>query len=238
MALALSHVLAGLFVVRVVREAAVVAYGRLIPSVLFFVPSIFWRCVCSMAALLSEADAHYFSKACDSMRAESASSVSPELECRDVATPVRLVEEPFAFRDELLVTQLTTQCVVESSGRYDVAPNYIFTVQEGSGMAPRWRTQLVEWMREVTGEFSLCDATFFAAVQLLDRLLSRRRVCAKKLQAVALACLVICSKVHDTKPLRMVRAIFFFGVSCLVRVAQAGRRRCTRAARTPTNAWH
>jgi hypothetical protein len=81
------------------------------------------------------------------------------------------------------------------------------TTVYGGAMVPRWRQQLVEWMGEVVREFHLSDATFFAAVQLLDRLLSAKRIKSEELQAFALVACIVCAKVHDSKFIRMVSGV-------------------------------
>ena len=119
-----------------------------------------------------------------------------ELDGWDCATALAL--------DGLSHSQLVALLELEASGRYAVRPNYMTEVH-GGAMVPKWRQQLVEWMEEVVREFRLSDATLFASVQLLDRLLSCKRVVPAQLQALALTCCVICSKIHDTKFIRMVR---------------------------------
>lgn len=104
--------------------------------------------------------------------------------------------------DGLALHQLQTLLQQEASGRYAVVPDYMTSVY-GGAMVPRWRQQLVEWMAEVVREFHLSDATYFAAVQLLDRLLSARRIRAEELQAFALVCCIVCAKIHDSKFIRM-----------------------------------
>jgi hypothetical protein len=119
-------------------------------------------------------------------------------------SPASHCASPVEF-DAMAVTQLSSLLELQSGGRYSVHPDYMNSVYNGS-MVPKWRQQLVEWMEEVVREFRLCDATFFAAVQLLDRVLSSKRVASHQLQAFALTCCIICSKVHDSKYIRMVRA--------------------------------
>jgi hypothetical protein len=112
---------------------------------------------------------------------------------------------PLLHFEALALHQLSTLLEQEASGRYAVKPDYMTSIYGGM-MVPRWRQQLVEWMAEVVREFHLSDATYFAAVQLLDRLLSRRRIRPEELQAFALVCCIVCAKIHDSKFIRMVRA--------------------------------
>lgn len=109
---------------------------------------------------------------------------------------------PLLRFEALAVQQLQTLAEQEASGRYRVAADYMTTVY-GGAMVPRWRQQLVEWMGEVVREFHLSDATYFAAVQLLDRLLSAKRIKSEELQAFALVACIVCAKVHDSKFIRM-----------------------------------
>ena len=143
-----------------------------------------------------------FASPCTPMRAASKlmlvhSSSMDELREAAVCPPVPVL-------DGLALSQLRALLSLEASGKYAVSPRYIAEVFGGS-MVPKWRSQLVEWMEEVVREFRLSDATFFSAVQLLDRLFSAKRIAASQLQAFALTCCIICSKVHDSKHIRMVR---------------------------------
>lgn len=74
------------------------------------------------------------------------------------------------------------------------------------GLLPAWRAQIVAWMFDVSSEFGLSRTCTLAAVQLLDRFLSKQQVRHSELQMLALTCVVVASKVHDVAPVRMVRA--------------------------------
>eukprot|EP00483_Globobulimina_turgida_P008018 UN08034 len=61
----------------------------------------------------------------------------------------------------------------------------------------RMRTVLVDWLVEVHRKFKLLPCTYFLAINLLDRYLSKRQLHRKKLQLCGCTCLWIASKYHE-----------------------------------------
>eukprot|EP01083_Nonionella_stella_P269717 912847_1 len=61
----------------------------------------------------------------------------------------------------------------------------------------RMRTVLVDWLVEVHRKFKLCPATYFLAINLLDRYLAKRQLHRRKLQLCGCTCLWIASKYHE-----------------------------------------
>jgi len=59
------------------------------------------------------------------------------------------------------------------------------------------RTVLVDWLVEVHRKFKLVPATYFLAINILDRFLSKTQIGRKKLQLCGCACLWISSKYHE-----------------------------------------
>jgi len=82
----------------------------------------------------------------------------------------------------------------------DVRSNYIECVQV-DGMREVWRARLFEWLLEFVDEFGISITTVTAAMNYVDRYLSR--VSTKKciLQLVALAAVCITSKLFESRPI-------------------------------------
>jgi len=59
------------------------------------------------------------------------------------------------------------------------------------------RTVLVDWLVEVHRKFKLVPATYFLAINILDRFLSKTHIGRKQLQLCGCACLWISSKYHE-----------------------------------------
>jgi len=59
------------------------------------------------------------------------------------------------------------------------------------------RTVLVDWLVEVHRKFKLVPATYFLAINILDRFLSKTQIGRKQLQLCGCACLWISSKYHE-----------------------------------------
>lgn len=111
---------------------------------------------------------------------------------------------------QLVVSQLAAMFSAEAAGRPAIRPLYVEEVHRGQ-LLPAYRKQIVDWMFEVGSEFNLSRTATFAAVQLFDRFLSRQQVRPSELQMLALACVIVASKVNDTNALKMVRDVFVVG---------------------------
>merc|ERR1712113_153458 len=61
----------------------------------------------------------------------------------------------------------------------------------------RMRCVLVDWLVEVHRKFKLLPATYFLAINLLDRYLCQRQLHRRKLQLCGCTCLWISSKYHE-----------------------------------------
>merc|ERR1711971_280863 len=59
------------------------------------------------------------------------------------------------------------------------------------------RSVLVNWLVDVHRKFKLEPATWFLAVNILDRYLAKAQIVRKKLQLAGCACLWIASKYHE-----------------------------------------
>lgn len=124
---------------------------------------------------------------------------------------------------DLLLSQLSAMLATFASGRTAVSPTYITTIHRGY-LLPAWRRQIVEWIFDVAEEFGLSSTCAFAAIQLLDRFLSRQQVRHSELQMLGLACIIIASKLHESQPLRMVRVAVWHVLVRSVCVSRACRR--------------
>eukprot|EP01087_Luapelamoeba_hula_P019792 TRINITY_DN6614_c0_g1_i1.p1 TRINITY_DN6614_c0_g1~~TRINITY_DN6614_c0_g1_i1.p1 ORF type:complete len:501 (+),score=97.51 TRINITY_DN6614_c0_g1_i1:232-1734(+) len=64
---------------------------------------------------------------------------------------------------------------------------------------PKVRGVLVDWMVDVSSQFGLLSETLFLAVQLLDRLLSKKEVSKDRVQLVGITAMIIASKFEETR---------------------------------------
>lgn len=103
----------------------------------------------------------------------------------------------------------------ERKGRYAVKADYPSSTQQGL-MEAEWRAQLVHWVQEVVVEFKYAATTAAAAVQLLDRFLSKSKVDNTELQLLALVAVLIASKLHESKPMQMAQVGALFSAICTV----------------------
>jgi hypothetical protein len=85
-----------------------------------------------------------------------------------------------------------------------VAPrsDYIESVQNG-GMSTVWRARICEWLLEFVDEFDLTVDTVAVAVLNIDRYMSCRTVEGCIVQLVAMAAIMVASKVHEPYPLQV-----------------------------------
>ncbi|GBG29373.1 Protein aardvark [Hondaea fermentalgiana] len=90
--------------------------------------------------------------------------------------------------------------MLETERRYQVQDDYIESVQM-DGMRPVWRRRLFEWMFEFVDEYDIGICTVTTAMNYVDRYLSH--VSTKKciLQLVALAAILIATKLCETRPI-------------------------------------
>jgi hypothetical protein len=87
--------------------------------------------------------------------------------------------------------------MLETQQRYAVREDYIAVVQR-DGMRPIWRARLFEWLFEFVGEFGVSVSTVATAINFVDRYLSRVSTKKGLLQLVALAAMLVASKLHET----------------------------------------
>ena len=89
----------------------------------------------------------------------------------------------------------------QTEAKYMADPNYLANMQSTSGLATRHRVSLIDWTTEVHRKFkTLRQETLFLAINIIDRLLSKRQVAKDKLQLVGATCLLIASKMEDMWP--------------------------------------
>lgn len=90
--------------------------------------------------------------------------------------------------------------MLETERKYQVQDNYIESVQV-DGMRPVWRSRLFEWMFEFVDEYDIGICTVATAMNYVDRYLSH--VSTKKciLQLVALAAILVATKLCETQPI-------------------------------------
>jgi hypothetical protein len=81
-------------------------------------------------------------------------------------------------------------------------PDYIEAVQSG-GMSSVWRRRICEWLLEFVDEFDLTVDTVAVAVLHIDRYMSSRTVEGCIVQLVAMAAIMVASKVHESTPLQV-----------------------------------
>jgi cyclin B len=97
---------------------------------------------------------------------------------------------------------LDTALQLEQRDRPD--PDYM---KRQSEIGPKARLVIVDWFVCMVGDpkkrLNVTAQTLFAAVDLLDRFLSKRAVGRRKLQLVACACLLLASKMEEDKHLRL-----------------------------------
>ena len=65
----------------------------------------------------------------------------------------------------------------------------------------RMRNILIDWLGEVVTEYKLNAQTLFLTVNYIDRFLCQVPVHRSKLQLVGISCLLIASKIEETRPL-------------------------------------
>jgi hypothetical protein len=70
-------------------------------------------------------------------------------------------------------------------------------MQNQSQLTWRMRKTLVLWLVQVTQEFGLVQDTLFLAINLIDRIASRKSIMSSQFQLLGLACLWIAAKVHE-----------------------------------------
>jgi len=70
-------------------------------------------------------------------------------------------------------------------------------MKEQADVNANMRTVLVDWLVEVHRKFKLVPATYFLAINILDRFLSKTQIGRKQLQLCGCACLWISSKYHE-----------------------------------------
>eukprot|EP00516_Mucochytrium_quahogii_P000493 CAMPEP_0203752402 /NCGR_PEP_ID=MMETSP0098-20131031/6342_1 /ASSEMBLY_ACC=CAM_ASM_000208 /TAXON_ID=96639 /ORGANISM=" , Strain NY0313808BC1" /LENGTH=281 /DNA_ID=CAMNT_0050642555 /DNA_START=846 /DNA_END=1688 /DNA_ORIENTATION=- len=89
--------------------------------------------------------------------------------------------------------------MLERELKYEIVGDYIDLVQV-DGMRPVWRTRLFEWLFEFVDEFCINIVTVATAMNFVDRYL--QKVSTKKciLQLVALAAILIATKLYETRP--------------------------------------
>eukprot|EP00873_Tetraselmis_striata_P025812 jgi/Tetstr1/446076/TSEL_033677.t1 len=84
----------------------------------------------------------------------------------------------------------------------DLSPGFNFLPSVGPPdlhIADHMRTKLIDWLAEVTSEFSLRTETLFLGVSLVDRYLAAvPRTCRNELQLVGTACLWLAAKYEET----------------------------------------
>lgn len=65
------------------------------------------------------------------------------------------------------------------------------------------REILVDWLSQVNTEFEFQDITLFTAIDLLDRILSKKRVKESELQLVGCVVMLISCKIHEKSPCKV-----------------------------------
>lgn len=73
---------------------------------------------------------------------------------------------------------------------------------------PNMRKVLVDWLVEVKDEYELQDFTFYMAVNIMDRSLSKITISRTKLQLLGCACLFIASKLEEVEVLQVADLVF------------------------------
>ena len=74
----------------------------------------------------------------------------------------------------------------QTEAKYMADPNYLANMQSASGLATRHRVSLIDWTTEVHRKFkTLRQETLFLAINIIDRLLSKRQVTLPPLATLA-----------------------------------------------------
>lgn len=109
------------------------------------------------------------------------------------------VEDSFAF-------------MLRAQERFQPNPNYLEEVQVG--MTAQMRVVLLDWLFEVVREYRKEFATYFLAISLIDRFLSKQQFAVKHLQLLGTSCLLLASKIEDIKPLGLKELVLATDRSC------------------------
>jgi len=80
--------------------------------------------------------------------------------------------------------------------------DYIENVQK-DGMRRIWRSKVINWLLEFEDEFGISQDTIAVAVNYLDRYLSQVSTKKSILQLLAMGCIFIAGKLHETFPIGM-----------------------------------
>lgn len=100
------------------------------------------------------------------------------------------------------LTPLSCPCRYLQRLEDDLSPGFNFLPSVGPPdlhIADHMRTKLIDWLAEVTSEFSLRTETLFLGVSLVDRYLAAvPRTCRNELQLVGTACLWLAAKYEET----------------------------------------
>lgn len=112
------------------------------------------------------------------------------------------IEEKEKLEDDLDDIHERINNMISSESSHIADPNYIDSVQQ-DGMRVVWRMRICEWLIEFVTEFSISIDTIAAAINYIDRYLSK--VSTKKciLQLVALAAIFVAAKFHEERPIAM-----------------------------------
>ncbi|KAM8927040.1 G1/S-specific cyclin-D1-like [Pelodytes ibericus] len=115
------------------------------------------------------------------------------LMCLETQRELRAQPDHVLLQGRVLMTMLQTE------HRYLPSPSYFQCVQKE--VYPYMRKMLTSWMLEVCENQKCADEVFLLAVNCLDRVLTLEAVEKKKLQLLGSSCLLLASKLRDTRPM-------------------------------------
>uniref|UniRef100_A0A8C5Q9C0 Cyclin D1 n=1 Tax=Leptobrachium leishanense TaxID=445787 RepID=A0A8C5Q9C0_9ANUR len=115
------------------------------------------------------------------------------LMCWEAETELRAQADPVLLQSNVL------QHLLQAEHRYIPSATYFQRVQED--IHPYMRRKLINWMLEVCEELRCLEEVFPLAVNCLDRFLSLLPVEKTRLQLLGAACLLVASKLRESKPM-------------------------------------
>lgn len=92
-----------------------------------------------------------------------------------------------------------------------------YMAQVQTSLLPEMRRVLVEWIAQVQRQLKLSAETLFLATAYLDRVLSVRKICRRRLQLLGATCLLISGKVEEVVPPSMKSVVFLCDGACTQR---------------------
>ncbi|XP_077113363.1 G1/S-specific cyclin-D1-like [Ranitomeya variabilis] len=133
--------------------------------------------------------------------AERGLSMESRLLCWEAEKELRAQADPVLLHSQVLERLLTAQ------DRYLASPTYFQCVQKE--IYPYMRKMLTSWMLEVCEDQQCGEEVFPLAVNCLDRFLSLVPVEKRRLQLVGATCLLLASKLKESKPIAIVNLCMY-----------------------------